>query len=126
LIVEGDGGQTRDFVFTDDLVEVILRAITMESSGTDGLFGEPLNVASGVQTTIGDLAVATQTLLGRAGYRCEIAAGPPRQGDVRISAPDTSRLQKFFPGVTMRELNDGLRQTLDWFIGSWSGNETPS
>jgi len=120
LIVEGDGRQTRDFVFAGDLVEVILGALTVSSEAADGLFGQPLNVATGVQTRICDLADAVRAQMQHAGRDIAITQGPAREGDVRISAPDTTRLRHFFQDVAMRPLEDGLPQTIEWFLGSWA------
>jgi len=100
LTLYGDGKQTRDYVFVDNVVDANVLAGTRE-----GISGRAYNVACGKSTTLVELA----TLLGEvAGKRPEITFAPPRLGDVRDSVADITRARKelgYAPKVTVR---DGL------------------
>ena len=102
--VYGDGEQTRDFVFVDDVVQAnMLAAAAPTASG--GIY----NVASGRSVTLNRLLANLAGLLGR-----DAAAthAPARPGDVRHSAAEIAAAQAalgFAPAVS---LEDGLAQTL--------------
>ena len=106
--VEGDGEQSRDFTFVENVVEAnLLAADAPEASGA------VLNVATGEQTTVNELAETIGDLLGRSVQKEEL---PARAGDVRRSWADVSearRLLGFEPRVTLRE---GLQRAIDWFV----------
>jgi UDP-glucose 4-epimerase len=103
LVVEGDGGQTRDFVHVDDVVRANLAAAT-----TDGV-GRAYNVGTGEATRIDDLAVLVRE---SAGADVEVRHVDGRPGDVEQSCADISRARRllgFDPQVT---LEDGLADLL--------------
>jgi UDP-glucose 4-epimerase len=106
LVVHGDGRQTRDFTFMGTVVEV-LRA-TVLGSVTSG----PTNLAFGTRTSL----LETITLLERAlGRQVEVQHVEPRVGDVRDSQADGASVRTLFPAIEPRPLEDGLRQTVEWF-----------
>jgi UDP-glucose 4-epimerase len=119
LIVNGDGTQTRDFLFVEDLADVLVRAAT--SAIDPALRGQPCNVATGLQTQIADLADAFKDAFAERGRTCQIEFGPPLKGEVAVSAPATERLRRLFPGATLRSLSGGLAATIDWFLACWPG-----
>ncbi len=110
-VVQGDGGQTRDFIHVDDVVAAYLTAAGLHPQfrpAPPGIY----NCGTGRATNILDLA---RLILELAGNRAEPAFGPNRPGDIRHSMADTSRLAAatgFVPGVGLR---DGLARTLAWF-----------
>src|SRR6266851_3478495 len=69
-VINGDGGQTRDFVYVEDVARANLLALTSEAQGA-------LNVGTGVETSVNELA---RILAGAAGYRNPIAHGPAAPG----------------------------------------------
>ncbi len=79
--IHGDGRQTRDFVFVDDVVDAFSRAATRG----DGLV---VNVGTGVQTSIAELYA---TMAAVEGCTTPPHYGPARPGDVRHSALDPTR-----------------------------------
>jgi UDP-glucose 4-epimerase len=103
----GDGRQTRDFVYVDNVVEAnLLAATTAEAPGT------VLNVAAGAQVSLLDLVDALNDVLGT-----DIAPvhGPPRPGDIRHSYADITAAREILgyePKVSFRE---GLRRTVNWY-----------
>lgn len=101
--VFGDGLQTRDYVFVDDVVEANLRAAESDVSGA-------LNIGTGVQTTVLDIVDA---LADQADRPFAPQHEPERAGEVRHIALDASRAQAelgWSAGVSMRE---GLERTLE-------------
>ena len=106
-IITGDGGQTRDFTYVDNVVAGVLRAAVVPEAA-----GEVINVATGRQISIRQLVGAMQDLLGSS-VPPEFA--PVRPGDVRDSLADIGlarRVLGYEPHVSFEE---GLRRTLDWY-----------
>jgi len=95
-IVHGDGEQTRDFVHVSDVVRANVAAA--ESNRT----GETYNVGSGRQTSIKELA---ELCVGIASVDVEYEHGPTREGDVRHSCADISKIRAdlgFEPVISLR------------------------
>jgi UDP-glucose 4-epimerase len=98
----GDGGQTRDFVHVDDVVSAVLA-----SPGA----GDVFNVGSGVETSVAELHAQCRAVSGNGRPpRFE----PPREGDVRRSALDVSRIERELGWRPEVPLDDGLRRTWEW------------
>ena len=105
LVVFGGGGQTRDFVYVDDVVEALIAGATAPNVDR-----RVINVGTGCETSINGLA----SLVGRiVGQRIDVLHSPAESGGVaRLCADvtDASRLLGYTPEVA---LSDGLRLTLD-------------
>jgi UDP-glucose 4-epimerase len=113
LIVYGDGSQTRDFVFVDDLCRGIVGAV--ESSGAEHgggpAAGRLFHLGSGLETPV--LTVAAKVAERFGGVAIEHR--PTRAGDVPRSGADIGAAREqldFAPGVT---LDEGLDRTVAWF-----------
>ncbi len=103
--VYGDGGQTRDFVFVDDVVDAYVRAA--EKGG-----GLLMNIGTGVETSVRELYDQMAKLTGT---RDEPRFAPERAGELRRSALDPARAAIHLGWKPWTPLEDGLSQTLDWF-----------
>lgn len=105
--VFGDGGQSRDFVFVEDVVQAnLLAADAAEASG------RVINVATGRHTTLLDLIAAINAATGGT---IEPIHADPREGDIRESLADITlarRLLKYEPRVTFAE---GLKRSIDYY-----------
>lgn len=104
-VIFGDGEQSRDFVFVDDVVTANVRAA---QGGHTGVF----NVARGTSVTINELVATLNETLGR---DVEPAHEDPRPGDIRHSTADVSKAAEsigFEPAVSFTE---GIEQTVEWF-----------
>jgi UDP-glucose 4-epimerase len=112
LVVNGGGAQTRDFLHVGDLARVLAMAVDGRLAGAGGA---PINVATGMQTSIAALADGVATHFHRSKRPCTIEPGPTREGDVAISAPSVDRLRGLLPDLELRSLAQGLPETLDWF-----------
>ena len=101
--IDGDGLQTRDFVFVDDVVDAFARAV--ERGG-----GLVVNVGTGVQTSIARLYV--QRWPRRLGSVLPPEHGPSRPGDVRANALDPGRAKLHLGWVPWTSLEEGVAATL--------------
>ncbi len=103
--VFGDGRQTRDFVFVEDVAAAVLRAAESEATGV-------FNVGTGRAIEILELADTIQRLTGdEAPHRFE----PLRPGDVRSSTADISRVTAALDWKPSCALSEGLATTLEWY-----------
>ena len=108
VVVFGDGTQTRDFTFVGDTAGGILAAGLSDSS-----VGETINLGSGKEIQVRELANTIAQVLGRPD--ADITHVEPRPGDVRRLLADSSkakRLLGFQPSVALR---DGLTLLRDWY-----------
>ncbi|NUO51867.1 MAG: NAD-dependent epimerase/dehydratase family protein [Polyangiaceae bacterium] len=104
LPVYGDGEQTRDFTFIEDIVEANLQSL---NEGASGVY----NIGGGSRVTLNDVLVLLAELTGQ---KMEIARGDKQAGDVRHTAADTTRAETelgYKPKVGLRE---GLARQVEW------------
>jgi UDP-glucose 4-epimerase len=101
----GDGTQTRDFVFVDDVVDAFARA----RFGGSGLLA---NVGTGTETSVNDLFAAMARLTG---FTEPAVYAPARPGELARSALDPTLLGEQLGWKPAHTLDDGLARTLDWF-----------
>ena len=108
IIIHGDGGQTRDFIYVKDIAAA--NAFFATQSQATGVF----NVAYGQRITINELAA---TICRLTGSRSEIRHSEPRAGDVKHSVASVDRLLAagFNPQGSLAE---GLKATVEFFRSS--------
>ena len=104
--VFGDGGQSRDFVYVDNVVEANMRACA-----TPGIAGRVYNIGCGRSASLLDLVAVLNRVLGTA---IEPEFAPARPGDVRISLADITRAQRELGYEPVVHFEEGLEQTLAW------------
>lgn len=110
--IYGDGTQTRDYVYIDDLVEAIKLSATVEDVG-----GEVFQIATSTETTVRELIDVLLPILASAGIKgVEVRQGSLRQGDVQRNYSDTSKAATLLGWKAKVALPDGLRRTVDWFM----------
>jgi UDP-glucose 4-epimerase len=105
--VFGDGEQSRDFTYIDNVVEANLLAASAKE-----LKGEVVNIASGKRITVNRIIMMINELLGKS---IEPVYAAPRPGDVRHSLADVSlaeRLLGYKPAVSFRQ---GLEKAIGWY-----------
>lgn len=110
----GDGGQVRDFIYVADVVRHLVAAMdgALEKSAGGEKNGDGariFNVCTGRATSVLDLANIIGSI---AGTEPEIAFGPPRTGDIRLSIGDPTRARAAFGFACDTLIKDGLRRTL--------------
>jgi UDP-glucose 4-epimerase len=99
----GDGKQTRDYVYVDDVVDANLRAAESDATG-------PINIGLGVEKSVLDLVEVLKSLAPD-GFQVEHA--PARPGEVQRIALDASRAREKLGWEAKVELEEGLKRTLD-------------
>jgi UDP-glucose 4-epimerase len=107
--VYGDGTQTRDYVYVDDVVEALLSAEARLSSAGAAAVG-PCNVGTGRETTVLELVER----LARIGARTELVPRmePPREGEIQRIALDCERARAELGWQAHTDLDAGLERTL--------------
>jgi UDP-glucose 4-epimerase len=106
ITINGDGGQTRDFVYVADVVAALLAAMALRPADSP-----VFNVCTGRPTSVAALAALVADLAGRP---LDTRNGPPRAGEIRHShgVPDRANAVLGLPDrVTLR---DGLARVLRW------------
>lgn len=104
--IDGDGEQSRDFIYVDDVVRLNILA-----ARTPGAAGKVYNGGRGEQTTLNEAWAALQRIEG---VDLPATHGPPRAGDVRHSVADISRARAELGFEPQVEIEEGLRRTLAW------------
>ena len=106
LVIFGDGKQSRDFVHVQDVVKANMLALRIK-----GVEGEIFNIATGVATTINQLA---STLLEITNKSClKVVHSKPRKGDVKHSVGDNSKAKKELQYNVKFSLREGLKELVD-------------
>jgi len=105
----GDGKQSRDFTYVDNVAEANLLACTAPSGE---VAGGVFNVATGRRT---DLYQTFQILKKLTGYSGEVKYGPEREGDVKHSLADISLAEKHLGYKPKVDFEEGLTRTVAWY-----------
>jgi len=105
LTVYGDGSQTRSFTYVSDLIEGIWRL--MQASVND-----PVNLGNPREMTLLELA---KQVLALSGSRSEIVFRPLPADDPKVRQPDIGRARRLLGWEPVVELEEGLRQTMEWY-----------
>jgi UDP-glucose 4-epimerase len=101
----GDGKQTRDFVYVDDVVDALVRAA---DKGT----GLVINIGTGVETSVNELYDAIAAAVGTSDPATN---APARAGELERSALDPGRAEIHLGWKPFTSLEDGVGATLEWF-----------
>ncbi len=105
----GDGEQSRDFTFVDNVVNANLRACTAPAAQVEG---RAFNAATGCRVTLNQTYAVLQKLTG---YNGPPEYGPERAGDIKHSLADISRIEMAIGYKPTVMFEEGLRQTVDWY-----------
>jgi UDP-glucose 4-epimerase len=112
MVIYGDGMQTRDFIYVEDLCDCIHRAAT-----ADGIGGEVFQVAIGAETAILDLAELVKKVTGA---ESEISFEPKRAGEIYKSWADISKARRVLGFDPQIDLEEGITRTVDWYRKNWA------
>ena len=105
-LVYGDGDQTRDYVFVEDVADAIARALSRHAA--TGI----ANIGTGLETTVNELY---RRLAKLAGVGAASRNAPAREGEQRRSVLDATRAKTILGWTPGTVLDDGLARTLAWF-----------
>ncbi len=109
--IYGDGEQSRDFTYVENVVEANLQAATAPA---DGVAGRVFNIAAGQRVTLNQTFQLLKKLTGYAG---EARYEPARAGDIKHSLADISAAQKHLGYRVVVDFEEGLRRTVEWYRG---------
>ncbi len=101
----GDGTQTRDFTFVEDVAEANIRAMTSDATGN-------FNIAGGSRISLLELVKTINDILGK---DVEPFFEETRAGDIKHSLADISKAKEAFGYSPIYSLEQGLRRTAEWF-----------
>ena len=107
VVVWGDGSPTREFLYVDDAADGILLAAEKYNSS------HPVNLGSGQEISILDLATTIASLVGYTGKLVWDRTKPNGQPRRRL---DISRAQSNFGFKARMDFEDGLKRTVDWYV----------
>jgi nucleoside-diphosphate-sugar epimerase len=110
-VIYGDGEQSRDFTYIDNVVAANLKA----AETTKGI-GQVVNIANGERVTLNQLLDHLKKLTGK--NEVQVDYQDPRRGDVRDSLADIARAREFLDFAPQVDLQTGLKLTMDWWKNS--------
>jgi UDP-glucose 4-epimerase len=108
MTVYGDGDQTRDFVFVKDVARANLAALQSEATGA-------CNVGTGVQTTLLDLIDTLAKIIDKAP---EVSHEPARDGDIKHSLANVSKMNQELGIVAKTGIVEGLKELINYSGGN--------
>ena len=112
LEIYGDGRQTRDFIYIEDLVGAVLLAATAK-----GIGGEAFQIATNRETTVGEMADLLAEEFKKQGvHDINRVNGEVRIGDVKRNFSDTNKAKTLLGWQPQIDLAVGLRRTIEYFI----------
>jgi nucleoside-diphosphate-sugar epimerase len=107
-VIFGDGEQSRDFTYVDNVV-----AANLTAANASGASGKVINVANGERITLNELLAELKDLTGRHDVTAEYRE--PRVGDVRHSLADNAMARELLGYEVKVGLREGLKRTIDWW-----------
>ena len=108
LVIYGDGQQTRDFLYVDDLVDAVLLADKSETPG------EVFQIASGRETSLKDLLAAMKRVLPSVKF--DVRYEPARAGEILRNYASIEKARRLLGYNPSKALDEGLRDTWSWFV----------
>ncbi len=103
----GDGLQSRDFTYVDNVVEANLLAARVKQTA-----GEVINIACGEAVTVNEVIDDINEVLGK---NIKPKYDPPRPGDVKHSLADITLAQKIIGFKSKMTFRQGLQKAIDWY-----------
>jgi len=105
-VIYGDGNQTRDYVFVEDVVQANILAL----SGKEGTY----NIGTGKETSVNDLIEVFSKVLG---YEIKPEYVSPRKGEVHRISLDADMAKRELGFVPKYSLEEGIKKTIEWYKG---------
>jgi nucleoside-diphosphate-sugar epimerase len=106
-VIYGDGSQSRDFCFIDNVIEANLKA-----ADAPGVSGQVFNVACGEATTLLEVVAAVGKQLGKP---LVARHESPRAGDIKHSLADIEKAKKLLGYTASVTFAEGLKRTIEWY-----------
>ncbi|HZD92819.1 MAG TPA: SDR family oxidoreductase [Candidatus Sulfotelmatobacter sp.] len=115
-VIFGDGKQSRDFTFIDNVVSANLLAC---QAPAERVSGKVFNVATASSVSLNEMYSLLQELTG---HKAAASHAPPRGGDVRDSLADNSRAAEAMGYRPTVDFKEGLRRTVEWYRQEFRSN----
>lgn len=109
--INGDGKQSRDFTYIENVIEANLKACVAPSK----VAGNAFNVAYGGREYLIDVFYSLTKALGK---QVEPKFGPERAGDIKHSNADITKAKKLLGYSPDYSFDDGIREAIDWYKGN--------
>jgi UDP-glucose 4-epimerase len=110
--IYGDGGQSRDFTYIDNVVHANLLAA---EAPAEKVAGQMMNAATGTRITLNETFAILRELTG---YKGDPAYAPERAGDIRDSLADIRLAGELLGYAPIVDFREGLRRTVEWYQSS--------
>lgn len=108
--LEGDGKQSRDFCYVDNVVNANILAMLSKRK----FLGDEINIANGGRTSLLEVKRLIEKYSGK---KIKLDHRPPRKGDVKHTFADISKAKKHIGYEPTTSFEEGLKQTVNWFEG---------
>jgi UDP-glucose 4-epimerase len=106
LTLNGDGTQTRDFVYVDDVVDALIKAMTVDYNGE-------INIGSNVESEVKDIIKYIEEYSEK---NCELEKRPAPKGEQQRSFLDSSLAKKILSWQAKTSLKEGIKATYKWTL----------
>jgi UDP-glucose 4-epimerase len=110
-VIYGDGEQSRDFTYIENVVNETLRAC--EAEGASGMV---FNGGTGLRITLNEVLKSLERITGK---KIQAHYEPPREGDIRDSQADISLARRVLGYQPRVQFEEGLQRTWDWYKGAY-------
>jgi len=110
ITVFGDGTQTRDFTFVDDVVEATILAAESNS------VGEVFNIGGGSRVSVNDLIEMMEDIIGK---KAKVKYIEKQKGDVRDTLADVSKARKKMNWKPKIDIHHGIREYIRWYTNEY-------
>ena len=116
IVIDGDGLQTRDFIYSEDLARALLAAVESKVEG------EVFQISAGTETSIKALSELIEKVVGE---KIKSTRGAVRAGDVRRNYSLITKAERVLGWKPQVGLEEGLRRTYNWHVG-WKARAAQS
>jgi UDP-glucose 4-epimerase len=111
VVIDGDGRQSRDFIYVRDTVAATIRAYERLPA-----VGEIVNLGAGAERTVQDVVEAILRAAGRPDW--PVTHGPARPGDVRRHLADVTLARELLDFEAPTPFDEGIEATVAWYLGA--------
>ncbi len=109
ITIEGDGTQSRDFVYLDDVVEANIAAM----SAPGRITGDVFNIATHSEISLNEVRTMLEQELSK---KLEVDQKPPREGDIKNIIADISKAESILSWKPKVSFEEGLKRSVVWYL----------
>jgi nucleoside-diphosphate-sugar epimerase len=109
ICIEGDGTQSRDFVYIDDVVRANIAALT----ATTSIKGEACNIATNTQISLNEVKEKIEKAVGTT---LTVEYTPAREGDIKHIRADITKAEQLLNWKPQTDFDTGLNETVKWYL----------